>query len=123
MSSRLLTPREVGDYLQVSEATVRSHAQEWGGIRIGKQWRFHADTLDRIAPRPDPSTLPGSCPANDPSTSTTANVSSIGRYDGATPTPRSSANTEHSPLRTRRKTTRRRSEGAFARDFPEYANR
>jgi hypothetical protein len=48
----LLKPKDVADYLQVSEATVRKNGEAWGGIRIGKQWRFHPRILDELTPKP-----------------------------------------------------------------------
>lgn len=47
----ILTPRELGDYLRVSEATIRNMAAAGDipdAFRVGKQWRFHSTVIDTL---------------------------------------------------------------------------
>ena len=36
----VITVKQVADYLNINEKTVREHFQELGGIRIGRQYKF-----------------------------------------------------------------------------------
>jgi len=44
---RWLSPREVAEYLGCSERSVRRHAAEWGGRKVGGLLRFKASEIDR----------------------------------------------------------------------------
>jgi excisionase family DNA binding protein len=118
---RLLTPRELADALNVSDGMVRQHAHEWGGIRVGKHWRFHPTVLHRFGL--GASTMPDSCPPSvPPSDATNAHPAVAGGVSGGGKVA-GSAKSAATTLPTRPRTGRTRSGSAFARDFPEFANR
>lgn len=117
----ILTPRDLADHLRVSEATVRANAEEWGGFRVGKQWRFHRDaTLRLVAPEPD--TLDAEWQDADDHQSplrSDQRAADGGVSAGASTDPaRKSVDTA---ARTKRRTARTRSGSAFAKAFPEHA--
>lgn len=40
-----LTVAELANRLGVCKNTIRAHAEELGGLRVGRQWRFDADLI------------------------------------------------------------------------------
>jgi excisionase family DNA binding protein len=116
----IITPRELADVLRCSDATIRTMAQRGeipGAFRVGKLWRFHADTaLAHLAPRTD--TLFVACHVDqDQSALANAQPAAAGSVSaGAKPV--ASAKNAGTPPRMRRKTVQHRSEHAFARVFP-----
>jgi excisionase family DNA binding protein len=40
----MLSVAELAQLLNVNAATIRAHATELGGVRIGRQWRFPPDS-------------------------------------------------------------------------------
>lgn len=105
---RLLTPQDIARHTRRSTQWVRDHAQELGGIQIGKGWRFHPDILAKLTPP---------CPAPPESLLTsvqTAATASAGEKTGNkkknADTTRTQPDTEH-PLFA----------DDFDRAFPELA--
>ncbi len=47
-SQRIMTTKELADYIKLNEKTVLKMAQEGKlpGVKIGSQWRFHIDSID-----------------------------------------------------------------------------
>lgn len=110
-----LTSTEVAGLLRVSDAHVRRHYQQLGGIRIGRRLRFPSGVIRRLA---ESGTLGDSWHDASPvSPSTNAapqhSASDTGRMDAAV---RNAA----TPRGRMRKTVRRNSVDPFAADFPEY---
>jgi len=60
--SKVLTLQEAAEVLRLSERTVGEKARsgELPGVRIGRQWRFNADELQRLI---TPSARPAPVPA------------------------------------------------------------
>lgn len=114
----LLTVRQVADRLAVSDSWVRRHALALDGRRVGKLWRFPTDAVDLVAGGgtvADPC-HPRNAPAKSPYTAApTARTAS----DGATTTD----STRSAATETRKPPTREpsKSDGAFARRFPQHA--
>jgi len=50
-----MTIKEVAQYLHISEITAHRLANRGAlpGAKIGHQWRFHRDTIDRMLRSPD----------------------------------------------------------------------
>lgn len=113
---RLLTPRQVAEILQTSEAHVRRHAVQLGVIRIGSLYRFPEGVIRSLAEygtmdgcRPE---SPESVSTSEPSTSSVSDGENLGASTKNAGTPRSG----------KRTIAPRRSGSAFARDFPEYSH-
>jgi excisionase family DNA binding protein len=118
---RLLTPRDVADALQVSDAWVRKHAHELDGIRVGKHWRFHPSLLDRYGL--ERGTMPGLCPDEPPASASANARKAVG--GGASDGEKGASSARSAPTRrkVRQRSGRSNSASAFAKAFPEYANR
>lgn len=84
---RMLTPREVADHLAVSDSWVRRHVTDLGGVRVGHQWRFPPDCIQRLM-RSATVTVPCPRESSEPhaSASTTVPVAERGAFDGETST-------------------------------------
>lgn len=119
--NRLLTPRQVADALQVSDAWVRSHALDLDGIRVGKHWRFHPSLLDRYGL--ESGTMPGLCPDDAPPSAPMSALpaAASGASDGEKAD--GSGKSAATIRTTKPRIVRTRSGGAFAKAFPEYASR
>lgn len=53
METKILTTSELADYIKLNEKTILKMAQqgELPGVKIGSQWRFHLEAVDRFLQR------------------------------------------------------------------------
>ena len=115
--SRLLSARQVADALGISVATVYANADQWGGFRVGKLWKFRSDVLRQIIPQAD--TLPSPCPDAIPPSPRSNALPASGASDGANMD--DNASSVATPTRRRRSRRQPRSATGFDVVFPEYA--
>lgn len=114
--SDILTPRELADYLRVSEATIRQMAARGEiphAFRIGKQWRIPYAAVAKLTGwrAPHPTT----------SESTNAHQAQAATlYDGQSV--ESSANRADSQTALTPNKPRLKNAGSFATRFPDHAH-